>query len=128
MLKHTNPKSIAPPVGRYSHSVEVPPNARWLYMAGQVGVKPDGSIADGFEAQADQAWRNMQAILESAGMGLGDLVRITYYLTDAANVAIARTVRDRFIKDPPPASTLVVIKGLATPALLFEVEGVAAKA
>jgi enamine deaminase RidA (YjgF/YER057c/UK114 family) len=127
MLRHDNPRNVAAPAGRYSHSVEVPPGARWLHIAGQVGVAPDGKLAEGFEAQADQAWRNLKGVLEAAGMGMGDLVKITYYLLDPAHVAIARKVRDRYITDPPPASTLVIAKGLATPALLFEIEGVAAK-
>lgn len=128
MLKHLNPETIAKPAGRYSHVVEVPPNARWLYIAGQVGVKPDGTMLEGFEAQADQAWRNLKAALEAAGMGLEHLVRINYYLLDAGNVAVARTVRDRYIRDPAPAATLAVVKSLASPAWLFEIEAVAAKA
>jgi len=128
VLKHLIPATVAKPAGRYSHAVEVPPNARLLYVAGQVGVKPDGTMAEGFEAQADQAWRNLAAVLEAAGMGLRDIVRINYYLIDAADVPAARTVRDRYIKDPAPAATLAVIKALASPAWRFEIEAVAAKA
>ncbi len=128
MLKHLNPATIAKPAGRYSHAVEVPPEARWLYVAGQVGIKPDGTMLQGFEAQAEQAWRNLEAALEAAGMGLGDIVRINYYLTDGANVPAARAVRDRFIEDPAPAATLAIVKALASPAWLFEIEAVAAKA
>ena len=51
MLKTRNPSSVAPPAAMYSHSVEIPPNARWLVTAGQVGVRPDGTIPDGFELQ-----------------------------------------------------------------------------
>lgn len=54
MLKTRNPSTVAPPAAMYSHSVEVPPNARWLFTAGQVGVRLDGSIAEGFEAQHNQ--------------------------------------------------------------------------
>jgi len=42
MLKTNNPTTIAPPAGMYSHSVEIPPNARMLFTAGQIGVRPDG--------------------------------------------------------------------------------------
>ena len=37
MLKRHNPDSVAPPFGTYSHGIEVPPDARWLYVSGQVG-------------------------------------------------------------------------------------------
>ncbi len=128
MLKHLNPATIAKPAGRYSQAVEVPAGARLLYISGQVGVTPDGTMLEGFEAQAGQAWRNLLGVLEAAGMGPGDLVRLNYYLTDAANVAALRAVRDRFLKDPPPAATLVMITALASPAWLVEIEAVAAKA
>ena len=62
MLKTNNPSSVAPPAAMYSHSVEVPPNARWLFTAGQVGMRPDGTLAEGFEAQHEQIrgtrWRS----------------------------------------------------------------------
>ncbi|HLI12297.1 MAG TPA: RidA family protein [Alphaproteobacteria bacterium] len=128
MLKHINPPTIARPASRYSHAVEAPPQARWLYISGQVGVTPEGKALDGFEAQADQAWRNLRAALQAADMDLGDLVRINYYLTDAAHIAAARAVRERYVKEPAPASTMVIVQALASPAWLFEVEGVAAKA
>lgn len=128
MLKHHTPATIAKPASRYSHAVEVPGRARVLFISGQLGVKPDGTPAQGFETQAEQAWRNLGAALEAAGMSYGDLVRITTYVTDPANVPFMRAVRDRFIKDPPPASTLLVVQALASPHWLFELEGVAAKA
>ena len=128
MLKHLNPATITKPAGRYSQAVEVPPGARMLYISGQIGVTPDGTTLEGFEAQAAQAWRNLLAVLEAGGMEARDLVRLNYYLTDAANVPALRAVRDRFLKDPPPAATLVMIAELASPAWLVEIEAVAAKA
>ena len=47
MLKHYKPDSVAPPFSRFSHAVEVPAGARWLHISGQIGVKPDGTIAEG---------------------------------------------------------------------------------
>ncbi|HYB08977.1 MAG TPA: RidA family protein [Alphaproteobacteria bacterium] len=127
MLKHLNPPTVPPPAGRYSQVVEIPPNARWVFLAGQVGARIDGSTVEGFEAQCEQAWRNLEAALEAAQMGFRDVVRLNYYLVDPAHVPIARAVRDRFIEDPAPAATLVIVKALASPAWLFELEAVAAK-
>ena len=76
MLKTSNPPTVAPPAAMYSHCVEVPPGARWLYTAGQVGVRPDGTLAEGFEAQHDQIWQNTLAILADAGMGPENIVRL----------------------------------------------------
>ena len=127
MNKLFNPKSIAAPLGAYSHGVEVPAGARWLHIAGQVGMKPDGTLAAGAEGQCDQIWRNIRAILEEAGMGMRDLVRINSFLVRPEDIAVARTVRAKYLDGHEPASTLLVVARLAGPELLMEIEAVAAK-
>jgi enamine deaminase RidA (YjgF/YER057c/UK114 family) len=64
-----NPSTVAPPFGAYSHAIEVPPGARWLYVSGQVGVQPDGTLGADAAAQIEWAFRNLVAVLEAAGMG-----------------------------------------------------------
>src|SRR5580765_7037699 len=81
MLKIHNPKSIAAPNGTYSHGIETPPNARWLYVAGQVGVRPDGSVSAIIDMQTEVVWQNILALLADAGMRVGDVVKITSFLT-----------------------------------------------
>jgi enamine deaminase RidA (YjgF/YER057c/UK114 family) len=126
-MKTLNPNTVAAPGGPYSHGVEIPPNARWLYIAGQVGIAPDGSVAKDFDGQADQCWRNIKAILATAGMGVENLVKCTHFLTRAENVAAYGKVRARHLGEARPASTLLVISALARPDYLVEVEAVAAK-
>ncbi len=126
MLKKHNPGAIAAAFSRYSLGVEAPATARWLYVSGQVGVAPDGAVADGPEAQMETAWRNVLAILDSAGMGPGDLVKVTVFLTRAEDVGLYRQVRDRMLAGAEPASTLIVITALAHPDWLVEIEAVAA--
>jgi enamine deaminase RidA (YjgF/YER057c/UK114 family) len=126
MVKHHNPPTVAPPFSRYSHGVEVPAGARWLHISGQIGVKPDGTLADGAEAQMEQAWRNIFAILEAAGMTRHDLVKTTVFLTVHADTALARGVRDRMLAGATPASTLIFVAGLARPDFLIEIEAIAA--
>lgn len=128
MNKTYNPDGIAAPVSAYSHAVEAPANARTLYISGQIGVNPDGSVSDSAEDQADRAWRNLLAILADAGMGVEDLVRTTTYITRAEDAPATRTVRTKHLGDYKPASTLLVVAALARPAYLFELEAVAAKA
>ena len=62
MLTTRNPETIAQPGGLYSHSVEVPPNARWLFIAGQVGIRPDGTMPDSLEEQDEQMWKNKENV------------------------------------------------------------------
>jgi 2-iminobutanoate/2-iminopropanoate deaminase len=122
-----NPPTVAAPASTYSHGVETKPNARWLYISGQVGVLPDGRVAADFKAQAEACWNNISNILKAAGMSVGDLVKITTFIRNPADIATLRTVRDKFIGDARPASTLIVVAGLASPQWLVEIEAVAAK-
>ncbi len=126
MLKHHNPPTVAPPFSRYSHGVEGAASARWLHISGQLGVKPDGTLAEGAEAQMEQAWRNIFAILEAAGMTKRDLVKTTVFLTVHGDTALARRVRDRMLDGATPASTLIFVAGLARPDFLIEIEAIAA--
>jgi enamine deaminase RidA (YjgF/YER057c/UK114 family) len=125
--KTYNPANVAAPTG-YSHGVELPANARILYIAGQLGVAPDGKLAPDIRGQAEQAWKNIQNVLAAAGMGIENLVKVNHYITRREDLAAYREVRARFLKDHLPASTLLVISALARDEALVEVEAVAAKA
>jgi enamine deaminase RidA (YjgF/YER057c/UK114 family) len=128
MLKVHNPRSIGAPIGTYSHGIEVPPGARWLYVAGQIGVRPDGSVPATIEEQTEVVWQNILAVLADAGMGIGDVVKITSFLTRHENFPRFAEVRAKFLGSHRPASTLLVISSLARPEFLVEVEAIAAKA
>lgn len=127
MNKRYAPASVAAPSSPYSHAVEVLAGARTLYISGQIGIKPDGSAAEGIEAQVEQAWKNLVAILEDAAMGVEDIVHTTTFVTKPDYVAATRPVRAKYLGDLKPASTMLVVAALARPELLFELEAVAAK-
>ncbi len=126
MPEYRNPATIAPAFSNYSLAVEAPGAARWLHISGQVGVLPDGTIVEGAEAQMEQTWRNILAILDDAGMSAHDLVKVTVFLTRAEDTPRYREVRDRMLQGAEPASTLLVISALASPDFLVEIEAVAA--
>jgi 2-iminobutanoate/2-iminopropanoate deaminase len=127
MFKRLNPPTVVKPFSRYSQAVEVPANARWLHISGQVGATPDGTILKGFEAQAKQCWANIIAILAAAGMGVEDLVKANIFVTSADVVAASRKLRDEALKGAEPASTFLVVAALAHPDLVVEIEAVAAR-
>jgi 2-iminobutanoate/2-iminopropanoate deaminase len=127
MLSRITPADLHPPAANYSHATAVPPNARWLYLSGQVGIAPGGRIPGDTAAQAEICFANIEAILRQADMAPSDLVRLTTYLLDPRDRADYMAVRDRFVGSPPPASTLVVISALADPRYRIEVEAVAAR-
>lgn len=127
MNRATNPTTVAAPIGAYSHSVEIPPHSRILYISGQVGIGPDGLLKEGVEAQTEQVCRNIVAILEANGMGLSDLVKVNSYLINPGDLGAFRAARTRVFGDAKPASTLAVIQALAGPQYLVEIEAIAAQ-
>ncbi len=128
MLAKHNPNTIAAAFSNYSLAVEAPAQARWLHVSGQIGVAPDGALAQGPEAQMETAFRNLLAILNTAGMGPHDLVKVTVFLTRREDIGLYREVRDRMLAGATPASTLLVVAALADPGWLVEIEAVAAAA
>lgn len=127
-LKRFNPKKIAPPNSpSYHHGIEVTPNMRWLVLAGQVGKNPDGTVPPSFEKQCENCWDNIFAILAEGGMGREDVVRLTVYLTRREDIPVNRAIREKKMGSIAPASTLLVIAGLATPEFLIEIDVLAAK-
>lgn len=125
-IKFHNPPSVSL-AGKYSLGAEVASGARLVYVSGQVGLDSKGKLADGIEAQCDQVWKNIGEVLKAADMRYSDIVKITSFLTDSRFIAANRAARDKVIKEPYPASTLLVIQALADPAMLVEIEVVAAK-
>jgi enamine deaminase RidA (YjgF/YER057c/UK114 family) len=125
-IKYHNPKSVSL-AGKYSLGAEIPVGARVLFVSGQVGVDSRGKLQNGIEKQVTQVFKNIGQVLKAGGMSFKDVVKVNVFLTDSRFIPTYRSVRDQFISEPYPASTLLVIAGLADPAMLVEVEVVAAK-
>jgi len=119
-----NPPGVHTPQANYSHVTRV---GNTLYISGQLALDPDGKlVGEGdAEAQAEQCYRNVKTIVEHFGGSMDDVVKITQYITDLAYRPLVARPRDRYLGTPGPASTLVVIKGLAMPECLVEIEATA---
>jgi 2-iminobutanoate/2-iminopropanoate deaminase len=128
MPKTFNPPGVAPPASRYSHGVGVGSGARWLYISGQVGTAPDGSIRQGLKAQMEQVFANIDKILETGGMTKRDVVKLTVFVTQPGPEALSvyRILRDQWLEGHAAAATYLVVAGLAHPDFLVEIEAVAA--
>lgn len=126
-MKVHNPGASAPPNGPYSLGIEIPAGQRVLFVAGQVPVAKDGSTPQGITEQAEQVWRNIIAVLESAGMGVENLVKVNHYLTKHENIPGYGAVRSKMLGTARPASTMVVVQSLVKPEWLVEVEAYAVK-
>lgn len=127
-MKPLTPPSIRPPFARYAHGIEAPAGARLVVTSGQLGVAPDGGVAESTREQADQCFANITAILAEAGMTPGDVIRINAFVTERAHMAGYMAARDAWLADvaQPPASTLVIVSGFTRPEFKVEVEVTAA--
>jgi 2-iminobutanoate/2-iminopropanoate deaminase len=119
-----NPPGVHTPHANYSHVARV---GNVLYLSGQIPVDADGNLvgAGDAEAQAAQALKNIEAILRHYGATPAHVARIVTYITDLAYRPLVAKPRDAMFGTPGPASTLVVVKGLASPDYLVEIEATA---
>ncbi|WP_326949328.1 RidA family protein [Amycolatopsis sp. NBC_01307] len=127
-----NPETVAPPLGRYSHLAEVPPGHRLVFVSGQLGVLPDGTLAGpDAETQARQIFVNLGTLLAAQGAGPEHLVKLLTLVSGTDHLPGYRAAQaEAFAKWFPdgdfPAQSLAVVAALAGPDYTAEVEAVAA--
>lgn len=112
----------------YSHGVEVKTPGRLLFVSGQVATRDDGSVPESIEDQTRQVISNMTALLAEAGMTTADVVKYTIFLTDERHQPGFVSAAAGLLTQPPPAITLLIVKALADPKYLLEVEAIAVAA
>ena len=78
MKEFRNPENVHPPLGSYSHQIEISGNERMLVLSGQVGMRQDGTIPDDPIEQINVALENIFRNLEAANMGVKDIIKLTY--------------------------------------------------
>lgn len=100
-------------VGPYSQACSSV-GGRSLYLSGQIPLDPaSGELISGPPAaQAERCMQNLQAVLSAAGLGFGQVVRCTIYLTDLADFGAVNEVYGRYFDDPPPARACVQVSAL----------------
>jgi len=103
-------------IGAYSQAVRA---GDVVYLSGQIGFDPASmQLADGIEAQIHRVFANLAAVAEAAGLGLGDAVRMTVYLTDLAHFAKVNEIMAQYVPQPYPARAAVGVAGLPRGALV----------
>lgn len=122
MRRILNPPDIARPFGRYSHGLVLPAAGRLVVTSGQLGITADGRVPADVGEQADLCFNACARILAEAGLTMDHVVRINAYVTRREDFAAYMAVRDRWVGDPPPASTLLIVSGFTRPEFLVEVE------
>lgn len=110
--------------GPYSQAIRA---GNLVFSAGQLGIDPaTGEMAgDDVAAQADQALRNLEAILRAAGSGMDRLVKVTVFLAEIDDWPAVNEVYARLVPEPYPARSAFAVKALPRGARV-EIEAVAA--
>lgn len=115
--------SIAEPISHYTDAVV---HGDVVYVSGCIGNDVSGKIVDSdVAAQARQALANVSDILAAAGTSVGNILKVTVFVTDMADRAAINVVRQEVFGTARPASTLVEVSALAVPGAKVEVEAVA---
>jgi enamine deaminase RidA (YjgF/YER057c/UK114 family) len=116
----------ARPVANYKMATRME-GGRLLYVSGQVAWDASGSIVGKGDvgAQARQTFQNLRQVLQAAGGDLGNLMKMTTYITRIEHRPAVAEARSEVFHGELPASTLIVVKSLFHPDFLIEVEGVA---
>jgi len=125
-----NPEACAKRLSAYSHgySIDVG-NATFIYTTGQIALDPEGNVVapNDVEKQAEYVYQSIDTILKAAGSSLDDTVKMTVYLTNMADFAKFSAVRNIYLKNSEPASTLVEVSKLVKEGCVIEIEAVAVK-
>lgn len=123
-------KKLPPPAAPYSHAFKVK-GGTLLFISGQVPEDANGKLASpgDFEAQALKVLENLKIVVEEAGGTVSDIFKLTVLLTDQSQWKPFSQLRGRVFTrwgmKHPPASTLLIVKSLAKPEWMVEIEGIA---
>ena len=126
MLRKFDPPGF-PANPAYSHIAEVTGAEKIVFIAGQVGIRPDGSIPSSMAEQTEIVIASIRANLEAVGMTPADVTKFGIFITDESLIGEFSATAGKYLPSPPPPSTLLVVKALAMPGLLVEVEAYAAR-
>jgi 2-iminobutanoate/2-iminopropanoate deaminase len=112
-------------LGPYSQGIR---SGDLVFCSGQLGIDPTtGQLADGVEAQAERALRNIQSVLDAAGLSFDDVVKTSIFLADVNDFAAVNAVYAKFMAEPPPARSTFGVGGLPKGARI-EIEAIARRA
>ena len=118
------PDQLPQPISHYTDGVVAD---GWIWVSGMLAVDATGALIGGDDvvAQAERVHENIKAVLEKAGAGFENVVKINVFLLRIEDRAAVNTVRQRFFGESRPASTLVEVSAFVIPGALVEIDVVA---
>ncbi len=112
-------------IGPYSQGIR---SGEFVFCSGQLGLDPaSGELVEGVEAQAERSLRNLQSVLDAAGLTFDDVVKTTIFLADVGDFAAVNAVYAKFMPTPPPARSTIGV-GVLPKGGLVEIEAIARRA
>jgi reactive intermediate/imine deaminase len=124
MRREYRVEGLSEPISHYTDAVR---HGDLLFISGVAPFDAQGRlVGDGdVVEQTRQIFRNMELVLKAAGLGFGDVLKVTVYLTDVADRKAINPVRQQYFGQARPASTLIGVAQLAIPGMKVEIEAVA---
>ncbi|WP_337756301.1 RidA family protein [Gemmiger sp.] len=123
-MTHVSTPNAPAALGPYSQAVDT---GSTVYCSGQLGLDPaTGNLADGVQAQTHQALRNLQAVLNEAGLSLDNVVKTTVFVQDLADFGTVNEIYGTYFHGGFPARSCVQIAALPKNALV-EIECIAVR-
>ena len=112
-------------LGPYSQGIDAD---GLVFCSGQLGLDPEsGELAEGVEAQAERALKNLSAVLDAAGLAWADVEKTTIFLADVGDFAKVNAIYGTYMPDPPPARSTIGVAALPKGGLV-EIEAIARRA
>lgn len=109
-------------IGTYSQAVKI---GTTVYLSGQIPLVPESMqlISEDFSEQANQVFKNLQAVCDAAGGSLNDMVKVNIFLTDLSQFTTVNEVMSRYFQEPYPARAAIEVSALPKAAQI-EIDGV----
>ncbi len=123
-LRRFNTRTVYPGGAICNDMCMVVKSGRHIFLRGQTGLDLDGNFVGAGDpaAQAEQAMKNVRVLLEEAGSRLEHICKVTTYITDRAYREAVYNVIGRHLRGVHPCGTGLVVRGLAMPEMLMEVD------
>jgi 2-iminobutanoate/2-iminopropanoate deaminase len=113
-IPHNPTDGIYPATADYVHAMEVRGAERLLFVAGTMGLDPSGAAGATLDEQLELVWANITRILDSAGMGVQNVVRVTSYLRDPAFAEANGEARTRALRGRVVPTTAIAVQTLVS--------------
>ncbi|MFT6898173.1 MAG: reactive intermediate/imine deaminase [Paraglaciecola sp.] len=109
-------------IGPYSQGIK---SGTTVYLSGQIPLVPETMemVSEDFAEQAQQVFKNVQAVCKAAGGNTNDLAKVNIYLTDLSNFAMVNEIMSQYFKQPYPARAAIGVRALPKGAQI-EIDGI----